>query len=101
MNAKERAAILRKRFKKLFPVASAPRTEPAQKRVARPRPEPWRSSVHGIALREPERRKKWLAVADAKPDNAPRPERRRKGETALTRISRQLPCKLPSVIFPQ
>jgi hypothetical protein len=34
-----------------------------------------------------------------KKDMAPRPERRRKGETALTRISRQLPAKLPRVLL--
>jgi hypothetical protein len=101
MNGKERAKLLRGRFKKLFPVAATPLPVAKEKRVARPKPEAWRSSVLGIALHEPERRKKWLAVGNAEPDIAPRPERRRKGETALTRISRQLPRKLPAVTFPQ
>lgn len=97
MNTEERAHLLRERMRIRFPVSAAPLAGPKRKRVPREKPGVWRSSVHGVALREQDRRMKWVLAGDAKPIDAPRPERRRKGETALTRISRQLPAKLPCV----
>jgi hypothetical protein len=101
MNANERAELLRARFKTLFPASAILLPAVKRQHVERAKPGPWRSSVHGIALHEAERRKKWLAVGNAEPDISPRPERRRKGETALTRISRKLPMKLRRVHLSQ
>lgn len=57
------------------------------------------SQSFGLALSHRWGRTDWLETADAKPKPTVAPEKRRKGDTPLTRIAAQLPAKLPRVIF--
>lgn len=119
MNPSSRAKLLRRRFSAVGgtlavagqsvvePVglfratnsASQPTVRKTRASAYRPNPKAWKSSVYGVAvhLHEPDNRTKWIRVPDPVTKPVPKPKRRRKGASALTKIAEQVGKKLPVV----
>ncbi len=89
MTREQRAALLRERFAAIGGESPTPMPRKAPKVNSRG----WFSFGQFGDHKAP-RLTDWAQTPDEKPKITPKPERRRKGETALTRIAAVLPRKL-------
>jgi len=94
MEKSKRGDLLRKRFKAIGGLAYIGR---GRKRAQERRAQPWFYSPLPGIIPDTKRAPAWMLEAQVRITLTPGPERRRKGEAALTRIARQLLTKLPLV----
>ena len=85
MTKEQRGELLRTRFKAKGGIPYAPTCKTKPKPACEPRKKvymPWPDIIV-----DHKRTPGWLLKSDTKPDFAPKPDRRRKGDSALTRIA--------------